>query len=122
MNITEAIKSGFKNHSNFKTRASRSEFWWFQLFLIIVSNVLAIFDTMNGSVNQGIGIGFLSGLFLLTTIIPNISVYARRLHDTGRSGWWQLIIFTGIGILFLFYWLLLEGDKNKNVYGDNPLN
>lgn len=121
MNVTEAIKAGFGKYSNFETRASRSEFWWFQIFLTIVSNVLTILDTMNGSINQGIGVGLLSGLFLLATIVPSISVLVRRLHDTGRSGWWGLLSLTGIGILFLLYWFVLEGEENKNRYGENPL-
>ena len=77
----------------------RSEYWWFVLFIVGVGFTLAILSR------------FLSGVFSLLTIIPAISAATRRLHDTNRSGWWQLLaLFPVIGTLVLAYFLVQEGD------------
>jgi len=52
--------------------------------------------------------------------IPSITVATRRLHDIGKSGWWQLLVFTGVGILVLIYWFALNGHAGANAYGPNP--
>ena len=57
------------------------------------------------------------GIYALIFISPTLAAGARRLHDTGRSGWWQLLVFTGIGALLLVYWQAQEGDPKENAYG-----
>ena len=57
----------------------------------------------------------------LLIVIPNISVTTRRLHDVGRSGWWQLLYITIVGIIPLLYWWIKKGDDGDNKHGSNPL-
>jgi uncharacterized membrane protein YhaH (DUF805 family) len=73
--------------------------------------VSAAADSLGGTV------GNLASLFFL---LPGLALVARRLHDTGRSGWWFLIAFTVIGIPVLLYWLVKDSDKGKNAYGEGP--
>ena len=102
MDFGEAIKVCFNKFANFEGRARRSEFWWFQLFTYIIS-----------SLTCGIG-----GLVLL---LPTIAVTARRLHDTGRSGWLQLLMFIPIvGYVLIIIWTVQDSDPGTNEYGPNP--
>jgi len=84
MTFVDAIKAGFKNYSNFKGTASRSEFWYWVLFTTLLNLVLSQIDTLAGIGSTGMG---LSSIASLALFIPNISVIFRRLHDAGFSGW-----------------------------------
>jgi uncharacterized membrane protein YhaH (DUF805 family) len=118
MNFTEAITSGFQNYANFVGRAQRSAFWYWVLFVWVVGIVLTLVD----SAMFDSGTPVLSGLFSLATIIPNLAVGARRLHDTDRSGWWQLIaLIPLIGIIVLIVWWCGRGQPGPNRFGPNPL-
>lgn len=102
LNFQTAIKLCFNNYFNFKGRSRRSEYWWFALFIFAI-DLIAVIPLVGGIVAF---VGFLA------TIIPQIAVTTRRLHDIGRSGWWQLlfvplifvtlILFLGSIILSLF--------------------
>ena len=92
MNFGQAISTCFAKYATFSGRASRAEFWWFFLFQILVS----IAASMLGDV--------VAGLVSLALLLPALAVGARRLHDIGKSGWWQLIMLTVIGLLLLIYW------------------
>ena len=103
-----------KKYAVFSGRAHRTEFWMFCLFNFIVSFVL-------GFIQGLIGIGSaLSGLYTLAILIPSIAVSARRLHDTNRSGWWQLIgliPIIGFIVLIVFY---VQDSEADNKFGANP--
>ena len=116
MDLQNSIKTCIaKKYANFNGRASRSEFWWFSLFCIIVTFVAVIFDSIYIDNAQTMGpVELLSSLALL---LPSLSVTARRLHDVGRSGWWMLIAITIIGLIPLFIWYISVGTKSKNKYG-----
>ena len=86
MGFGEAIKICFSKYFTFSGRARRSEYWWFYLFTILLSIVAGIFDGMLGFGSEDLGI--LGTIATLITIIPSLSAQVRRLHDTGRSGWW----------------------------------
>lgn len=121
MNFVQAIQSGFKNYVNFNSRASRSELWWWILAYVIVMAVptaLANGEMMSGHMGVFSGLRSLLGLALF---LPTLGLEIRRLHDTGRSGWWWLIAFTGIGIIFLIIWWCQPGKAEPNKYGVNPL-
>ena len=97
MTFQESIRTCFTKYVDFNGRASRSEYWWFFLFLVVVSVVLSLFSHE------------LYIVFSLATFLPSIAAAARRLHDTNRSGWWQLIVFLPIvGWIVLIIFLAQE--------------
>jgi|GraSoiStandDraft_57_1057295.scaffolds.fasta_scaffold43490_2 uncharacterized membrane protein YhaH (DUF805 family) len=120
MNFQQAIQSGFSNYANFRGRASRSEFWWFQLF-ILLGEVAAVLVDVFGNFTMLDG-SPLATVFWLATIIPDLAVMARRLHDTDASGWWLLLMLIPlIGMVVLIVWWCLEGSKGYNRFGAEPL-
>jgi uncharacterized membrane protein YhaH (DUF805 family) len=102
------------NYAGFEGRARRAEFWMFALINTIISVVLQVIDAVVGTG------GILGGLYGLAVLIPSIAVGTRRLHDTNRSGWWQLIGITIIGLIPLFIWYIQDSDAGSNKYGANP--
>ncbi|MDA1129396.1 MAG: DUF805 domain-containing protein [Chloroflexi bacterium] len=117
MNFTESISSGFRRYFDFRTRSSRSEYWWWTLFTILVSIAATILDTIIFG-----GSAFFDTLSSLVLLIPGLALAVRRLHDVDRSGWWILIAFTIIGIIFpLLYWSLKRGTQGTNRHGPDPL-
>ena len=110
MNFGQAISSCMAKFVTFSGRATRSEFWWFYLFCMILSWGAIIV----GETAWGFGGGnVLSSLINLVLILPVISVGSRRLHDIGRTGWWQLISITGIGIILLIVWWATDSKTNS---------
>tara|TARA_Y100000741_G_C17920908_1_gene423480 strand:+ start:43 stop:411 length:369 start_codon:yes stop_codon:yes gene_type:complete len=116
MNFLESISVCFSKYANFDERASRSEYWWFYLFCILLIWGMGILGIIAGG--GGYGYDMLSGLASLITIVPSLAVGARRLHDTGKSGWHQLWAITIIGIIPLIIWFCTEGSKESNKFGD----
>lgn len=119
MNFVEAVVSCFKNYFDFKKRASLSEYWYFTLFVVILSFLTLLIDVFVLNIpieNQGP----LNGFFFLATLIPSLSVTTRRLHDIDRTGWWQLLYFTIIGIVVILYWACKKGDEGQNRFGYSP--
>ena len=113
MDFATAVKTVLaQKYAKFDGRAMRSEFWWFSLFSFITSLVLGIVDGV-------LGIALLQNIFGLAVLIPSLAVGARRLHDVGRSGWWQLIALTVIGIFLLIYWYV-QPSEGDNQYGPPP--
>jgi len=117
MNFGEAIGSGFRNYVNFSGRAPRSEFWYWSLFVLLVSIGANIIDSALLQ-NELSPIGMLWGL---ATFLPGLAVGVRRLHDIDRSGWWLLIVLTIIGIFVLLYWDCVRGTAGANRFGPDPL-
>jgi uncharacterized membrane protein YhaH (DUF805 family) len=118
MNFYAAIKSAFSQYATFSGRASRSEFWFFYLFLVIASFVAASIDALVLN-NQN---SYLTLILFLATLIPLIAITTRRLHDTDRSGWWQLLPFIPlVGAIILLIWLCTASTPGSNRFGSNPL-
>jgi uncharacterized membrane protein YhaH (DUF805 family) len=107
LTFTESIQTCFRKYADFKGRASRSEYWWFFLFDSLVSIPAA---ALLGDVAFA--------LFILALLFPTLAVSARRLHDTGRSGWWQLLwwCIPVIGLLVWIYWCV-QDSEGPNKYG-----
>ncbi len=98
MTFQESVKTCFSKYADFTGRATRSEYWWFVLFVVLVSAATSLVSHV------------LSALFSLATFLPSIAAAARRLHETNRSGWWQLIALVPvIGIIVLIVFLAQEG-------------
>ncbi|MDP0561800.1 MAG: DUF805 domain-containing protein [Candidatus Endonucleobacter sp. (ex Gigantidas childressi)] len=99
---------------DFSGRASRTEYWMFILFAGIVGITLGVIDYSSGT-------SILSSVFNLAIVLPAISILTRRLHDTGRTGWWQLIAFIPLigGIILLIF--AVQGSHDENSYGPNPI-
>ena len=98
-----------KKYADFTGRARRQEYWMFILIYFVINIVLAV-----------LGLEIISGLVGLALLIPSISVAARRLRDTGRSGWWQLIVLIPvIGFIVLIVFLAPD-SHDANDYGVNP--
>jgi uncharacterized membrane protein YhaH (DUF805 family) len=88
MNFGDAIGECFFNYANFRDRAARAEYWWWALFATVVLTIAWVLDFF---VFRGWTIGPFYLVFALASMLPSLSVTVRRLHDTGRSGWWLLI-------------------------------
>ena len=114
MNFTKSIAYCFSNYVNFNGRASRSECWWFFLFGFILQFIGTVWDAAMGDTS---GNGVMYWISYAVVFLPSIAVGARRLHDVNKSGWWQLIAITIIGIIPLVIWMATEGAKKKNKYG-----
>ena len=108
-----------RRYSDFRGRARRTEYWMFTLVSVLVSVVLAFVDAVLDLEVGGFG---LLGLFYgLAVLLPSLAVGARRLHDTGRSGWWQLIqIVPVIGFIVLVVFLATDGHQGANTHGPDP--
>ena len=102
MNFGQAISTCLTKYATFSGRASRPEFWWFFLFQILVWIGASFISEM------------LSGLVSLALLVPALAVGARRLHEIGRTGWWQLLGLTGIGLLVLIYWWVQPAGEGVN--------
>ena len=91
----------------------------YALFYAIFAIVATILDNMLGTTSDS-GLDVISGLFSLALLLPTFAVTVRRLHDIGKSGWWALITFTGVGDIFLLFWLVKDSQPGENKYGPNP--
>ena len=116
MDFQTSIKTCFNKYAVFSGRASRSEFWFFALFGLIGGLITAVIDTMI----LGFPIedyGPTNIIFQIVILLPYFAVGARRLHDIDRSGWWWLILLTGIGLILLIIWWATVGENKKNEFG-----
>lgn len=105
MTFFDSIKTCFTKYAEFNGRASRSEFWWWVLFLFLASAAVSFAGHTA------------SALFSLAVFLPNIAVTARRLHDTDRTGWLQLVVLIPlIGLILIIYWCVQSG-KEPNRFG-----
>ena len=135
MNFIQSISTCMRKYVTFSGRATRSEFWWFFLFTILVnlaatsqasSFVPILLDGQEMTENESsyflnnFFFLYLSTITSLILLLPSLAVAVRRLHDVGRSGWWILIAFTVIGIIPLLIWYVTDTKDEENVYGQNP--
>lgn len=126
MSFPEAVRTVLSKYATFSGRARRSEYWWWWLFVTVVTVVLSMVDGAIGlhvsdAKIMGVQVyGLLTLIFGLAVLIPGIAVTFRRLHDTGRSGWWWLLsLLCGVGALIVFIMCLMDSGPD-NEYGPNP--
>ena len=114
MTFGDSVSTCIKKYFVFKGRASKSEFWWFQL-IWVVSYVVMI-------ISNNEAIAFICLGIIIFIAIPLISVGVRRLHDTNKSGFYYLLsLIPFIGGLILLFMMIGDGTKGKNQYGPDPL-
>ena len=113
MEIFDYFTDAFKQYATVTGRTGRKPYWMFVLIYMIIYIVLLMLDGL-------IGATILSGIFSVATLVPSIAIATRRLHDTGRTGWWQLLIFLPLlGVIGLIY-LLCQASQDDNEYGAKP--
>lgn len=128
MGFTESVRSVFGKYATFGGRATRSEYWYFALFSVIVNFgitfaciiVGGIVGGMDGMVGAYSVASVLTWIYTIATFVPGMAVGVRRLHDTGRSGWnllWALLPLVGAIVLLVFCVTDSTGD---NRYGPRP--
>ena len=130
MTFTSAIKQCYHKAFTLRGRASRSEYWFFCLYLLILCFVLVTImvfmdsnlqDDDSGLVPNLKGLSILlAGLALFIHIVPMFSVTLRRLHDGNMPGWLLLLSIIPVGNLILFIFMLLPSTLGDNPYGPNP--
>ena len=111
MTFGKSIVTCIGKYFDFSGRASRAEYWWFYLFVVLLNLGSQFIDHS----------GIVSGIVWLALLSPAFASTARRLHDTNRSGWWVLIALTIIGAIPLTIWLASKGSDKPNEYGGLPI-
>ena len=121
MSFSNAVKAYFLKWNDFRTRSSRSEYWWATLFVGLASYLV-------GGVTEALVFNAMSIALLITMlpiqlfiIIASTCLVIRRLHDVDRSGWWYLIVFTIVGMIPLLIWYCTKGTEGDNRFGKDPL-
>ena len=131
MSFSNAVKAYFLKWNDFRTRSSRSEYWWATLFVALASY------PVSGLIGLIIGVVFAlagfseSAMFITIAMImlpingfvaiASTCLVIRRLHDVDRSGWWYLIVFTIVGMIPLLIWYCTKGTEGDNRFGKDPL-
>lgn len=116
MTFGQAVSTCLGKYATFQGRATRSEFWWFYLACVLAGMVAGIIDLLIFRTSNGL----LGSLVSLALFLPLLAAGARRLHDIDRSGWWQLLSFSVIGVLLLIYWWAQPGETTANAHGPAP--
>lgn len=125
MSLKEAVISAFKNYANFNGRARRSEYWYFSLFNLLVIIAVFVLSAIISAIAQdltSLGIAFsLIGIYSVATLLPNLSVTCRRLHDVGKSGAYIFFFLLPIvGEILVWVWSFQDGQPWTNQYGADP--
>lgn len=131
MSFVEAVKTCLNKYATFKGRARRSELWWFVLFEFICMFCFGLLmglceglfgNAENSAAGVAVSVGFI--IVMLGLLLPSLAVGVRRLHDTGKSGWWLLIglipLVSYVGSIVLFVFYLFDSDADENEYGPSP--
>jgi uncharacterized membrane protein YhaH (DUF805 family) len=122
MGFIESIKSAYSKYLTFSGRASRSEYWWFQLFYIIVAIGISFVSYAAANTGADSGLSSVMLIWELGNVVPLLAVQVRRLHDIDRSGWWCLLALVPlIGWIIVLVWDCTEGTGGDNRFGADPL-
>ncbi|MBI1392857.1 MAG: DUF805 domain-containing protein [Alphaproteobacteria bacterium] len=114
-----ALFLAFGNFFKFEGRSSRGAYWWYVAWLFLIG---ALTQSLDAIVFPYLalaepGIRPVFSVWTLLTFFPSLGMGVRRLHDIGKSGWWLLLILTGIGIVLIIYWAAQPGHREENLYG-----
>jgi uncharacterized membrane protein YhaH (DUF805 family) len=120
MDFMTAVRTCLSKYVGFAGRARRSEYWYFALFGFFVSIVTSVVDAVLGTDYDGTSGGLINTVVGLALFLPSLAVGVRRLHDTGRSGWWILIgLIPILGWILLLVWFCTDSTAD-NQYGPSP--
>lgn len=106
MTLGESISTCFSKYAKFDGRAARSEYWWFMLFIFLVS---CIATSINDTVY---------GIVAIALLVPHLAVASRRLHDLDKTAWWLLLGLVPIANIVLLVWFCMKGTQGPNRFGD----
>jgi uncharacterized membrane protein YhaH (DUF805 family) len=134
MDFMTSVRTCFTKYATFDGRASRSEFWWFYLFSVLVIMVVYVFPLFFSLMASLAPNGAVSGLFSILSLVSNLALFAvsvglmiplfavgsRRLHDRGQSGWLQMLVLVPCASIALVVLWILEGTPGPNMYGPPP--
>lgn len=117
LDFGEAVRRALTvNYCNFQGRASRSEYWWFMLFSFIAGCIISVVFCWSDTLEY-----LVSGLFSLAILLPSLGLAVRRLHDTGRSGWWIFIsLIPLVGFIIFLYFVAQPSQNIPNQWGGVP--
>ena len=112
----ESLILFFKNYFNFSGRTGRSGYWWYCLWSVMLGFAAGILYVALGFTDP-LQLVTPANVFSLFMLVPALAIGARRLHDVGKSGWWQLLYFTIIGIFVVLYLATRNGERRENDFG-----
>ncbi len=113
MDFSEAVRDGLSKYATFSGRSSRSAYWWYYLFTLLVFIAAAIVDA-------ALGIAVVEALAAVALFLPSLAILVRRFHDAGHSGWWALTLI--VPIVGFVVWLVfcLTDSDGPNQWGSGP--
>ncbi len=120
LSFGEAVNKALaQNYCNFSGRASRSEYWWYALFTMILGVVIGFVLGIFGAGSTAVSV--IQGLVSLALLLPGLGLCVRRLHDISKSGWWIFISLVPLlGAILLIIWFCKPSDAGMNQYGPEP--
>lgn len=124
MGFGDAVRAVMSKYATFSGRARRAEFWYWFLAIILAEIVLGIIGGVLASVSDSLSMVsmLLLAVLVIAIIVPTLAVTVRRLHDTGRSGWWWFIgAVPAIGPILLIVWYCTPGTPGSNAFGLDPI-
>jgi uncharacterized membrane protein YhaH (DUF805 family) len=117
MDFGTSIKTCLGKYATFQGRASRSEYWYFILFTVLVEVVVSVVSGVLGDLGS-----ILALLVILGLMLPGLAAAARRLHDIDRSGWWYLVVLVPlVGAIIVLIWFCKAGTPGANRFGEPVL-
>lgn len=119
VSFSQAVRMAFDSYCRFQGRSSRSEYWWWVLFVAILSFCIGIIEGILGF--SMTAVQTTSGILSLVLLLPGLGLSVRRLHDIGKSGWWILLGFIPVvGAIILITWFARNSEMTENRYGPVP--
>ena len=117
MDLATSVKTCLGKYATFQGRSSRSEYWYFILFMTLVNLVLSVVGGILGDLGL-----VLSGVVMLGLLVPGLAAAVRRLHDIDRSGWWYLLVLVPlVGAIIVLIWFCKRGTDTANRFGEPVL-
>ncbi len=111
----------FRRYFEFHGRSSRSEYWYFALFNIMIMIALGVMSSIIEEYFNLHSFFLINSVYFLAILIPSLAVAVRRMHDIGKSGWWLLVYFIPlVGGISLLVLLVIDSEYGRNKYGENP--